>query len=104
MRYRLGKWNYQRFSANIRILKILLVLLGAFYILISFLPKHGDYWTILYVSKEFSLDPAHFLVGKTWPTVGYPPAFYALQGTWLKLGSYLFHYDLPVNSNLTNFT
>ncbi|MGZ4864758.1 MAG: glycosyltransferase family 39 protein [Halobacteriota archaeon] len=92
------------FLYNDRILKALLVLFGALYVLFAFLPKHGDYWTIINVSEAFALDPAHFMVGKTWPIVGYPPTFYALQGTWLKLGSYLFHYDLAANSNLTNFT
>jgi hypothetical protein len=94
MRCRIGKWSYQRFLANNRILKLLLVLLGALYVLIAFLPKYWDYWDILNVSEAFAVDPVHFMVGKTWPIVGYPPTFYALQGTWLKLGSYLFHYDL----------
>ena len=89
--------------ANNRILKTLLVLLGALYVLFAFLPKHADYWTILNVSEAFAVDPVHFMVGQPWPTVptvAYPPTFYALQGTWLRLGSYLFHYDLSTNSNL----
>jgi len=95
--------SYRHFANTDRV-KQLLVLLGALYVLIAFLPKHGDYWITLNVSKAFALDPARFMVGKTWQSVGYPPSFYALQGTWLRLGSSLFHYDLAANSDLTNPT
>ena len=35
--------------------------------------------------------------------VAFPPTFYALQGVWLKLGSYLLHYNLTFNYNLANW-
>lgn len=83
---------------------MLLVALGVFYFFASALPKHGDYWAITTVSMAFAVDPLHFMaeVGGV-NAVGFPPTFYALQGTWLKFGSYLFHYNLAIN-DLANST
>jgi hypothetical protein len=78
-------------------LKALLLLLGAFYIIVAALPKFGDYWTIATMSTAFAVDPQHFMVDVT--GVAYPPTFFALQGAWLWLGSHLFHYNLT-NSTL----
>jgi len=74
------------------VLKALLLILGAFYFAAGALPKFGDYWVILNISRAFAVDPLHFMAGTY--GVAYPPTFHALQGTWLWLGSYLFHYDL----------
>jgi hypothetical protein len=84
-----------------RLLKILLVVLGAFYIFASALPKHPDYWAITNMSMAFAVDPLHFMA---LVRVDYPPTFYALQGTWLKLGSYLLHYNLAISYDLANST
>ena len=79
------------------VLKALLLLLGAFYIIAAALPKFGDYWTIANMSMAFALDPLHFMADVK--GVAYPPTFFALQGAWLWLGSHLFHYNL-INSTL----
>ena len=85
-----------------RALKTLLVALGIFYFFASMLPKHGDYWVITNISMAFAVDPLHFMAGMK--GVAYPPTFYALQASWLKFGSYLFHYNLTINYDLTNST
>jgi hypothetical protein len=81
------------------VLKALLLLLGASYFVASALPKHGDYWIITNISMAFAVDPLHFMNGET--GVAYPPTFFALQGAWLWVGSYLFHYHLAVNYDVT---
>jgi hypothetical protein len=78
-------------------LKALLLLLGALYIIAAALPKFGDYWTIATMSTAFAVDPLHFMADVK--GVAYPPTFFALQGAWLWLGSHLFHYNLT-NSTL----
>ena len=66
-------------------LKTLLLLLGAFYLIAAALPKFGDYWTIANMSTAFAVDPLHFMADVK--GVAYPPTFFALQGAWLWLGS-----------------
>jgi hypothetical protein len=78
-------------------LKALLLVLGVFYVIAAALPKFGDYWTIANMSTAFAADPLHFMADVK--GVAYPPTFFALQGTWLWLGSHLFHYNLT-NSTL----
>jgi hypothetical protein len=86
---------------NKRVLQILLVALAAFYFFASTLPKHADYWAITNMSMAFAVDPLHYMA---LVKVDYPPTFYALQGTWLKFGALLFHYNLVADYNLTNST
>jgi hypothetical protein len=78
-------------------LKALLLVLGVFYVIAAALPKFGDYWTIANMSTAFAADPLHFMADVK--GVAYPPTFFALQGSWLWLGSHLFHYNLT-NSTL----
>jgi hypothetical protein len=84
------------------VLKALLILLGASYLIGAALPKFGDYWVITNISAAFAVDPLHFMAGVK--GVAYPPTFYALQGAWLGLGSHLFHYHLAINHNLSSST
>ncbi|MGZ4924835.1 MAG: glycosyltransferase family 39 protein [Halobacteriota archaeon] len=84
------------------VIKALLLLLGAIYVIAGALPKHADYWVITNISMAFAVDPLHFMAGMK--GVAYPPTFYALQGAWLWLGSYLFHYNLATNYDLVNST
>jgi len=85
------------------VLKALLLLLGAFYFVTGALPKFADYWVITNISTAFAVDPLHFMADMNVGGVGiaYPPTFFALQGTWLWLGSHLFHYNLASNYNLS---
>ena len=80
-------------------LKTLLLLLGAFYLIAGALRKHSDYWIITNMSTAFAVDPLHFMADVK--GVAYPPTFFALQGAWLWLGSHLFHYNLTINYNLS---
>jgi hypothetical protein len=80
-------------------LKTLLLLLGAFYLIGGALPKSGDYWVITNISTAFAVNPLHFMAGVK--GIAFPPTFYALQGAWLWLGSHLFLYDLTINHNLS---
>jgi len=82
-------------------LKVLLLLLGAFYLIAGALPKSGDYWWLVNISAAFAVDPLHFMAGVP---IGAPPTFFALQGAWLKLGAYLFHYNLTTTYNYANST
>ncbi len=79
-------------SNNDSVLKALLLVLAGLYVLGGALPKHWDYWVIRNIAFAFVIDPAHFMSGAS--DVAYPPTFFALQGAWLALGSYLFHYPL----------
>ncbi|MGZ4864800.1 MAG: hypothetical protein ACXV5H_08375 [Halobacteriota archaeon] len=110
---RMQKFNYYEQMAakmrltdclkeNSRTLKVLLVALGILYLFGSTLAKHNDYWWITNISMAFAVDPLHFMAETQ--NVAYPPTFYALQGAWLKLGSFLFHYNLTINYDLQNST
>jgi hypothetical protein len=77
------------------ILKIVLIVLAISYFLMAMLPKHADFWLQNYRSAYFWNSPLNFYsvineVTIRWPPV-YPPTYFALQGAWLDLGSYLFH-------------
>ena len=104
-----------------KVLIALLILIGIFYTCLAALPKHGDFYTINYISKSFAAYGFHFLdimVPKMSSAIAYPPTYYILQGYWIKLGSLIFNYDLStwaVNSGsapgvypfwgmVTNFT
>jgi hypothetical protein len=82
-------------------LGIMLVSLSALYIIASMLPKHWDYWDITNISMGFAVNPANFM---TIQYAAYPPTFHVLQGVWLKLGAFLFHYDLTFNAVFANST
>lgn len=82
------------------VLKALLLVLGGFYVLGGALPKHWDYWVNRNISFAFAIDPVHFFSEAT--DIAYPPTFFALQGAWLSLGSYLFHYPLVTIHRVTH--
>ncbi|MGZ4848288.1 MAG: hypothetical protein ACXV2D_02170 [Halobacteriota archaeon] len=82
-------------------LKMVMVSLGALYVIASMLPKHEDYWKITNVSMGFAVNPANFMRIEY---VTYPPTFYILQGIWLRGGASLLHYSLTFNTVFVNST
>jgi len=79
-------------------LKFGLILLSFVYFLSAMLPKHADFWLNNYHSAPFWRSPLDFYsiindITISWPPL-YPPAFYALQGAWLDIGSYVFRINI----------
>jgi len=75
----------------------LLVLIGAIYLLLAMVPKHGDFYTINDISCTFAYYGLEFLdrvIPQVEHSIAYPPTYYILEGYWFKLGSLIFHYDL----------
>jgi hypothetical protein len=80
------------------LLKLLIVALSILYCYLSTLPKHSDFWYLSYAGKTFIYNG--FDVYKIFSSQNaaissmHPPAFYIIQGVWIKLGAYIFGYDL----------
>lgn len=88
------------------ILIILLIITGIFYIYLSTLPKNGNFNEINFDSNAFAVYGTSFIdkiVPKYVDTIEYPPTYFVLQGYWIKLGSYLFNYDLNAWAESRNY-
>ncbi|MDQ1255049.1 MAG: hypothetical protein QG646_4328 [Euryarchaeota archaeon] len=75
---------------------ILIGLIAVFlsvYLILSYFPKHGDFFSILYFSSNFAQHGLGFIDAINGHT-DYPPTFFVIQGTWLKLGTILFNFNL----------
>ena len=93
---------------NILILKLWIIILFGFYCYLATLPKHGDFYALNYMAKILAtgnFDVYQEFSGGNAATASFmhPPAFYILQGFWIKLGSYLFNYDLNMWTNIYPF-
>jgi hypothetical protein len=80
------------------ILKTIIVILSILYCYLATLPKHSDFWFLNYAGKNFIYNG--FDVYKIFSNQGgtvvsnmHPPAFYIIQGIWIKLGASLFGID-----------
>jgi len=85
--------KFNRLDQNILLLKINIILLGILYLILCSFPKRDDFWRITYNSIIFIQDPLHFM-NLNLQYIVYPPSIYAIEGYWLSLGSFLFHYNL----------
>ncbi len=62
----------------------LLVLIGAIYLLLAMVPKHGDFYTINDISCTFAYYGLEFLdrvIPQVEHSIAYPPTYYILEGT-----------------------
>ena len=89
------RFQTKNFASNFFV-KIVLLILGIIYVISSFLPKHADFWIFNTLASRYWLDPLHFYQNEL-STALYPPllpaTFYAIQGIWYNLGSYILHYN-----------
>jgi hypothetical protein len=97
----LNRFHKKISMKNETVLKILILILSIFYSYLAILPKHSDFWNLNFAAKFFAqnnLDIYGAFSGNSAATVAvmHPPAFYILQGAWIKLGSYIFNYDLTM--------
>lgn len=79
------------------ILISLLILIGIFYIYLATLPKHSDFYEINFESNSFAQYGLNFIdkiVPSSVSTIEYTPTYFVLQGAWVKLGSFIFNYDI----------
>lgn len=82
------------------VLKLIIGLLSLVYIYLATLPKHGDFWGLNYQAKIFAITS--FDVYGTMAremnipiiVAMHPPAFFMMQSMWIKLGSFIYGYDL----------
>lgn len=82
---------------NYLILISLLILIGIFYICLATLPKHSDFYEINFDAKSFAQYGLGFIdkiVPSSVSTIEYTPTYFVLQGSWIKLGSLVFDYDV----------
>lgn len=84
---------------------VLIFIILFIYLFYGNYPKHFDFWVMNYVAKSFAMGNIDFysdiLEIQKLPQnfVAYPPIWYLLQGTYIKILSLIFSYDL---SNWTN--
>lgn len=82
------------------VLNSLILLLSIFYCYLATLPKHGDFWSLNYIAKIFAIGNYDIyegfaaVAGQSIVNAMHPPAFYVLQGLWIKLGEQLFKFNL----------
>lgn len=77
-------------------LSLILVALGAVYLYLAAMPKHGDFWTIYNWSATFTQDPLHYmdiLLSANMIQI-YPPTFNAIQAAWIMIGAHIFNYKI----------
>lgn len=86
---------------DLTILTGLIAIFTSIYLILSYLPKHGDFFSIMGMSSSFTQHGLGFIDAINGRT-DYPPTFFMIQGTWLKLGTILFNLDLN-NYMATNY-
>ncbi len=94
-----------RLASNIRIfwlsnraiLKIFIFILSIFYCYLSPRPKHGDFWGLYHIAENVAqgnLDVYQIMAANSpeWTKFMHPPAFFLIQGAWIKFGKYIYNY------------
>jgi hypothetical protein len=84
--------NITRARPDKKIITIILALI-VIYLLLSSLPKHSDFLSVSYMSTSFALYGTGFIDAINGQT-DYPPTFFIIDGTWIKLGSIVFSINL----------